>query len=85
MFGGSSGESYDASVIAGMMGVWCDMLSGCEGFVVLGLSLNGGVDVVLFYEFGMLSVVNFVREMNGVLTRSSSYVATEGDVLRLMG
>ena len=63
----------------------CDTPSGREGFVALGLSSNGGVDAVLFHELGMSSVVNFVREMNGVLTRSSPHVATEGDVSRLTG
>ena len=85
VFGGSPGESYDASVIAGTTGVRCDTPSGREGFVALGLSSNGGVDAVLFHELGMSSVVNFVREMNGVLTRSSPHVATEGDVSRLTG
>ena len=85
VFGGSPGESYDATVIPGTDGVRCDAPSGREGFVALGLSSNGGVDAVLFHELGMSSVVNFVREMKGVLTRASPHVATAGDVVRLTG
>ena len=56
-----------------------------EGFVALGLSSNGGVDAILFHELGMSSVVNFVREYKGTLTRSSPHAASQGDVARLTG
>ena len=85
VFGGHPGESYDARVVEGTTAVRCDTPSGREGFVALGLSSNGGVDAVLFHELGMSSVVNFVREMDGVLTRSSPHAATAGDVSRLTG
>lgn len=85
IFGGSPGEGYNATTVAGTTAVRCDTPSGREGFVALGLSSNGGVDAILFHELGMSSVVNFVREYKGTLTRSSPHVASQGDVARLTG
>ena len=85
IFGGSPGEGYDATTVPGTTAVRCDTPSGREGFVALGLSSNGGVDAILFHELGMSSVVNFVREYKGTLTRSSPHAASQGDVARLTG
>ena len=85
IFGGSPGEGYDATTVSGTTAVRCDTPSGREGFVALGLSSNGGVDAILFHELGMSSVVNFVREYKGTLTRSSPHAASQGDVARLTG
>lgn len=85
VFGSSPGNTSVGAVIAGTTGVRCAAPTTFEGFVALGLSSNGGVDAVLFHELGMSSVLNFVREAKGMLTRASPNVATRGDVVRLTG
>jgi len=85
VFGSSPGNTSVGAVITGTTGVRCAAPTTFEGFVALGLSSNGGVDAVLFHELGMSSVLNFVREAKGMLTRASPNVATRGDVVRLTG
>ena len=85
VFGNDIGAMTDASVISGTNGVRCAAPTTLEGFVALGLSSNGGVDTVVFHELGMSSVLNFVREIKGMITRASPNVATRGDVVRLSG
>ncbi|CEF97811.1 Immunoglobulin-like fold [Ostreococcus tauri] len=84
VFGGSPGWLTEATAVNDAT-VRCDAPTADEGFVALGLSSNAGVDAILFHELGMSSVVNFVKEFGGVLTRATPRVASQGDVAMLTG